>query len=92
VFVTNHFKDSALAAFESDCPRYNSLSSNTSANNGKITVPLVQRFLDDASIRRINIQAIVVEPARNKLYLSMNNVPASDGPYIEIDAARLFAE
>ncbi len=92
VCVSNHFRSPSLRDFEIDCPRYNVMMDDIVQNSGKITVPVVQNILYDASLRRINIQAIVVEPARKKLYLSMNRVPASKGPYTEIDAAKLFTE
>ena len=38
-----------------------------------------------------NLQATIFEPAKMRMHVSINRVPATAGPYVVLDLATLFA-
>lgn len=72
--------------------RYSILLSEARKNYGNLDVDLFKAIMSKASQRKKNVQCVIFEPSKMTLYVSMNKVPASDGPFNRIDAAEFFEE
>lgn len=95
VAASNHFRLDATARCPVDCHRYKALA--TAGQNGQsgaapMTADTMEKALYDARIRFINLQAVVFEPAAGRMRVSINKTPASAGPYVLFDTAKLFAD
>jgi hypothetical protein len=85
---SNDFR-TALAGSAASCPRYDALMLR--ACGGMIDAPAMQSALYEARIDGLNIQAVVFEPEKMLMRVSINRVPASAGPYKTLDLKALFA-
>jgi hypothetical protein len=85
---TNHFRTDGLAT-NTECRRYQSL--DKSLGPGKVTVADVWTKLDAVNQGRATVQAMVFEPAAQKLHLAFGAGPATRLPLREVDLGKLFA-
>jgi hypothetical protein len=89
--ASNHFRTPLLYAQEVSCPRYKSLMEDGRAAQGAMSVEQMKAALYRARVEKLNLQAVVFEPAAMRMHVAVNRVPASAGPYVEVDLQRLFA-
>ncbi|MBI5725205.1 MAG: hypothetical protein HZA50_14695 [Planctomycetes bacterium] len=90
--ASNHFLDRRLASHDVLCLRYASLMSAGQAHKDGMSVDEMKKALFNARIPNINIQAVVFEPARHVMHVSINRNPASAGPYVALELDKLFAQ
>jgi hypothetical protein len=89
--VSNYLLDPRLREGEPvRCPRYAALMAAARRHHGRINVAVLEQVLHAARMEGLNLQAVVFEPARMKMHLSANRVPASAGPYATFDVRGLF--
>ncbi|MHC4984921.1 MAG: C45 family autoproteolytic acyltransferase/hydrolase [Planctomycetota bacterium] len=88
--ATNHFRTPELASHPERCDRYLRLTGNND-RPVVMTVADMKRALHRNRIRMMNLQAVVFEPERMQMHVAVNRLPASAGPYVALDLARLFA-
>jgi hypothetical protein len=91
VAVSNHFRTPALCRHLPACERLAGLEAFAEEHRGRFDVPLMEQALFGARIPDLNLQAAVFEPARMRMHVSLNRVPASAGPYVAFDLRELFA-
>jgi len=90
--AANHFLSSELRRREVVDPRFESLLAAGRNHRDPMTVEQMKQALWDARRPKSNLQATIFEPAKMKMYVSINRVPATAGPYVTLDLAALFAE
>jgi len=88
--VSNYFRSDKLRDYRARCKRYQALRQAAASSHGRFGVAEMQRALYQARMEKINLQAVVFEPAKARLHVSMNRVPASKGPYRTFDLKALF--
>ena len=88
--ATNHFRTPELQAYPERCQRYDRLTANGD-QAVTMTVADMKRALHRNRVRLMNLQAVVFEPAAMRMHVAVNRLPASAGPYVALDLARLFA-
>jgi hypothetical protein len=91
LIATNHFRSRALRRRAVQCKRYDSLGALARRAGPTMTVKQMTDALHTNRIPEMNLQAAVFEPAAMRVHLSINKVPASAGPFVELDLAELFA-
>lgn len=89
--ASNHFRTPELRAREVACERYATLIATAEKNYGAFDVELMKKTLHAARIKGLNLQAAVFEPAAMKMHVSVNQTPASKGPYTAFDVNKLCA-
>lgn len=87
---TNHFMKQSFACPEDSCVRYDKLLAAGRASGGAMTVEQMKQALW-AARGKDNVQAVVFEPSRLRMHVSINHFPASGGPYIVLDLHDLFS-
>ena len=90
--AANHFLWSKLRRREVVDSRFESLLAAGREHHDHMTVKQMKKALWDARRPDSNLQATIFEPAKMKMYVSINRVPATAGPYVTLDLVRLFAE
>ena len=96
LYSTNHFLEAGAGSFLRDPVRlpslfrYHRLRMFAERRGGNLGIPEVKKALRIVSSRWMNLQAMVFEPRRRRLELSMGSRPASRGPYTELTAETLF--
>lgn len=88
--ATNHFVSSGMFKKPFVCPRFQSLMMSAKNNYGKFNLDNMKEAMYLARQHGKNLQCVLFEPAKYKMYLSMNKIPASEGPFFEIDVRELF--
>jgi hypothetical protein len=88
---TNYFLTEGLAAYPPQCDRHDLLLAAAQANRGRMGIEEMKKALHQARINALNVQAVVFEPAAMRMHVSVNRLPASAGPYVLMDLAKLFA-
>ncbi|MBN1591541.1 MAG: hypothetical protein JW888_18650 [Pirellulales bacterium] len=83
---TNHFRSPELAVFPF-CGRFNTL---TLGSIKRYSVDDVTGRMHAASMRRLTLQTMVFEPAALRLHLAFGNLPASAGPFHQLDLKPWF--
>lgn len=90
--VANHFLTPELRRREVKDARFDSLLAAGHKHRDHMTVDQMKKALWDARRPTSNLQATIFEPAKMKMYVSINRVPATAGPYVTLDLVKLFAE
>ena len=57
----------------------------TQAAAGRHDVKALQAVLEQVALERLNVQAVVIEPATRVIHLSTKSRPAARGPYSRLD-------
>nr|HPR31050.1 hypothetical protein [Prolixibacteraceae bacterium] len=90
--ASNYFYSSGMFAEPFDCERFTGLMADAKANYGRFTVNDMKAALHKARRRNgHNMQSVIFQPARQKMYVSMSRVPATLGPYIEMNVGELLS-
>ncbi len=96
LYSTNHFLEAGRGSILHDpvrlpsLYRYYRLKMFAERRKGELDVEQVKRGLRAVSSRWLNLQAMVFEPARRRMEVSMGNRPATKGPYVPLTAELLF--
>jgi predicted choloylglycine hydrolase len=90
--AANHFLSPELRRREVTDARFDSLAAAGDKHHDHMTVDQMKKALWDARRPDTNLQATIFEPAKMKMYVSINRVPATAGPYVTLDLVKLFAE
>ena len=90
--ASNYFITHPNRAGDVNCPRYRALHGAAEDNYGRVTVETMRDALLAASYVNLNLQAVVFEPAKMRMHVSINQVPAARGPYQTFDIRALLAE
>ncbi len=86
---SNYFRTPRLRASEVACKRYAALIAAAEKNGGSFDVELMKKALYAARIKNLNLQAVVLEPGPMRMHVSVNQTPASSGPYTVFDVKKL---
>lgn len=89
--ATNHFREPGMAAYDRPCERYETLMEHGKKHAPSMTLDEMKQAVDAAKIGPMNLQAVIFEPAKMKMHVSINKAPAAAGPYVELDSKELFA-
>ena len=92
VVAANHFLSPELRRREVTDARFESLTAAGHKHRDHMTVDQMKKALWDARRPDTNLQATIFEPAKMKMCVSINHVPATAGPYVTLDLVKLFAE
>lgn len=90
--ASNSFRTPDLRAKDVSCKRYAALMTAVSEADGAFDVERMKKALYAARIKSLNLQAIVFEPAAMRMHVSLNQTPASEGPYTTFDVRKFFAK
>jgi len=90
VAVSNYFLARDLRRSKPSCARYDVLVGAAEEHYGKFTVSEMKAALYDARMAWLNLQAVIFEPSKSRMHVSINRIPASKGPFHEFDLKRLF--
>jgi dipeptidase len=90
--AANHFLSPELRRREVSDARSDSLLAAGRKHRDHMTVQQMKKALWDTRRPNSNLQATIFEPAKMRMYVSINRVPATAGPYVMLDLAKLFAE
>jgi predicted choloylglycine hydrolase len=90
--AANHFLSSELRRRVVFDTRFDSLLAAGRKHRDHMTVQQMKKALWDTRRPNSNLQATIFEPAKMRMYVSINRVPATAGPYVTLDLAKLFAE
>ncbi len=90
--VSNYFSKENQYAIAPSCKRYEALVNAVKANPGKFNVDTMKQALNKAKMKDLNIQAVIFEPAKKLLYVSINKEPAAEGPYITFSLDKLIKD
>lgn len=90
---TNFFHNEDLSVKYEPDKRYSILQNEINAHYGKFTVDRMKSVMYTIRGRkRRNLQCVVLEPSQMRLHISINKIPASKGPFKEVDALELFRD
>jgi hypothetical protein len=90
---TNFFHNEDISVEYKPDKRYSTLQNEINAHYGNFSVERMKTVMYKIRGRkRRNLQCAVMEPSRMRLHVSINKIPASKGPFKEIDARALFRE
>ena len=89
LFATNHHRSSALAQ-KTSCWRYPLIEKRLRGNDVALTPVQLTELLAQVSMGKQHLQSMVFFPKSRKLHLAVGQLPASQGPFIEIPRAALF--
>jgi hypothetical protein len=87
---TNHFMKPPVVRPEDSGVRYDTLLAAGIASDGAMNVEQMKKALW-AARGKLNVQAVVFEPSRLRMHVSINHVPAAGGPYLVLDLHDLFS-
>ena len=87
---TNHFLKPPVVRPEDSGVRYDTLLTAGFASHGTMSVEQMKQALW-ASRGKLNVQAVVFEPSRLRMHVSINHDPAAGGPYLMLDLHDLFS-
>jgi len=90
--VSNYFIDPDMGSGGFKCPRYDSLMRSVEENSGKYNEKIMENALRDAIIEGLNLQAVVFQPSKMVMHISVNKIPAAEGPYREFNLKELFKD
>jgi len=96
LYSTNHFLEAGRGSILHDPVRlpslfrYHRLRMFAERRDGRLGVDEVKKALGLVSSRWLNLQAMVFEPSRKRMEVSMGSRPATKGPYVAFDADTLF--
>ena len=78
--------------FSYDCPRQVAMEEFADDHRGQMTAELMEKALKEGSYDPLNLQAVVLAPAQMQIRVSVNKIPAVDGPYQVFDVDELLAD
>jgi isopenicillin-N N-acyltransferase like protein len=88
--ASNYFySEKMYKNFDND-PRYSLLMIKARDNYGMFNLDHLQEAMHDARKPNQNLQCVLFDPARKIMYVSMNKVPASRGPFFSFDLIKLI--
>ena len=90
--VSNYYVEHPNRWFSYDCPRQVAMEEFADDHRGQMTAELMEKALKEGSYDALNLQAVVLAPAQMQIRVSINKVPAVDGPYQVFDVDELLAE
>ena len=90
--ASNYYIDHPDRAHDADCWRYDALIDAAEEYQGQMNRELMEEAVYDASYDDLNLQAVIFEPAKMQMHVSINQVPAAAGPYQTFDLSALLAE
>jgi predicted choloylglycine hydrolase len=82
----NLFHTQKMAKHVEPDERYSILLSEARKHYGNLDVNTFEKIMAKASQKNKNVQCVIFEPSKMQFYVSMNKVPASEGPFSLIDA------
>ncbi|MDA3927384.1 MAG: C45 family autoproteolytic acyltransferase/hydrolase [Prolixibacteraceae bacterium] len=89
--ATNFSYSSGMFKKAKNDQRFADLMFLAKKNYGLFNIELLQEAMHKARGKNKNLQCVLFEPALMKMYVSMNKVPASKGPFTEFDVQKLFS-
>jgi len=86
-----------LAEEPYDCPRYAKLiraaaQAETEHGHPEMTLEEMKDAIYKAAIKKMNMQAVIMEPGPRRLHVSINQMPAAAGPYTTFEMGELLAK
>jgi hypothetical protein len=81
---TNHFLHLPIACVSDSCDRYAILQAAAREAGRPMTVEQMKKALWAAKGQE-NVQAVIFEPSRLRMHVSINHDPAAGGPYVVLD-------
>jgi hypothetical protein len=90
--AANHFLSPELRRREVTDARFDCLAAAGRKHHEHMTVEQMKKALWDTRRPDNNLQATIFEPAKMRMHVSINRVPATAGPYVTLDLVKLFAE
>ncbi|MCK6460283.1 MAG: C45 family peptidase [Planctomycetes bacterium] len=78
LFATNDFR----ADTDVRCDRYDTLAELVAGAKAPLGVADMERLLDAVDLGDINVQCMVLIPARRELRVSLGRIPAAKGPFV----------
>jgi predicted choloylglycine hydrolase len=81
--ATNYFLSPGLYDEYVPCERFAKLMMDAKKNYGNYSVKRVEETMYHARRKGQNLQCVVFEPVTRTMYVSINKVPASKGPFTE---------
>ena len=88
--ATNFFLSPGLYKKYEPCDRFATLMLSAKEHYGQFSVENMKEAMYRARRKGENLQCILFEPAKQKLYVSINKVPASKGPFTEFDLKKML--
>lgn len=88
--ATNYFLSPGLYDGYVPCNRFGKLMLDAKSNYGNYTVEKLEKAMFEARRKGQNLQCVIMEPATRTLYISINKVPASKGPFTPIHLDELI--
>jgi hypothetical protein len=91
---TNFFHSSKLINSSPLKPdkRYSIILNEVKNNYGNLSLEKIKLIMHKARKRKTNIQCVIFEPVKLKMHVSMNQRPASKGPFTIIDVKSLLSQ
>jgi hypothetical protein len=93
--ASNFFRSPDICSRIIECDRYDSLIANAEKHRGTFDARTMMEALYPARVESHsvkNLQAVVFEPEKRLMHVSINRVPAARGPYSTFDLRNLFAD
>jgi len=90
--ATNYFYASGMFENHVNERRFANLMMLSKKYHGELNLEHLQEAMHSARQLNENLQCVLFEPAKMKMHVSMNRVPASAGPFTEFDVKKLLNE
>jgi predicted choloylglycine hydrolase len=90
--ATNYFYASGMFETHVNERRFANLMTLSKKYHGKFNLEHLREAMHAARQLSENLQCVLFEPAKMKMHVSMNRVPASAGPFTEFDVEELLNE
>ena len=90
--VSNYYVEHPNRWFSYDCPRQVAMEEYAEDHRGQMTAKMMEEALKEGSYDLLNLQAVVLAPATMRIHVSINKIPAVDGPYQVFDVEELLAD
>lgn len=89
--ASNFFYSSGMFSHTETDRRFSDLMLMAKENYGNFNLNILQKAMHKARKPNQNLQCVLFEPVRMKMHVSMNKVPASEGPFTELDITELLS-
>lgn len=90
--ATNYFFSSGMFKRHVNEHRFANLMIISKKYHGEFNLAHLQEAMHAARQLNENLQCVLFEPGKMKMHVSMNRVPASEGPFTPFDVNKLFSE
>jgi predicted choloylglycine hydrolase len=90
--ATNYFYASGMFESHVNERRFANLMTLSKKYHGEFNLEHLREAMHEARQLNENLQCVLFEPAKMKMHVSMNRVPASAGPFTEFDVEGLLNE